>query len=55
MQHDGFRAFPNLNSFERIAPAKSDAMPERALSSGLPREYDSIASEIRPGPTPEWR
>ena len=30
-------------------------MPERALSSGLPREYDSIASEIRPGPSPEWR
>jgi hypothetical protein len=47
--------FSNLNGFERIAPSKSDAMPERALSSGRPREYDPIASEIRPGPSPEWR
>jgi len=34
---------------------KSVAKARRRVSSGLPREYDSIAAEIQRGPTPEWR
>jgi hypothetical protein len=40
---------------DHVDPPKKRCEDRRKVSSGLPREYDSIASEIRRGPPPEWR